>query len=398
MKKIAIIAVTFFIGKIDGQAWFNAVATIEEVRADLESGKYDVDIRNEDGLTGLMLAAKNGDLGVTRMLLDYGAYVDARADDQQVEAKIYGDSGNTALQFVCLFGNNDAAEDIANELLARGAQTNVHNDTGDTPVHFIMWIQDQEKRMRILKALLAHGADMDAQNKKGHTMLHVTADANDRTWATTLKNTFGSVINFNIKNNQGYTPKQLALDHGQADMAETLSELAVPLGTDNVYERDVQQRTGLMAAIARNDINFARNQLKHLAQVAATDADGNTPMHYATLRKTEVAPFVTLLLDFFAPVNIENIKGMTPLHDAVLISSPEERFIVAGILVKAGAQLIQNREGNTPLHIAVSRHDTHLVNLFKGMAGVDARNRQGKTAQEQARDAGYTDIVRILTR
>jgi ankyrin repeat protein len=383
------------------QAWFNQIATEQEVLDDLKSKKFDVNARNDEGLTGLMLAAKNGKLGVAQLLLDYGAYVDARADargDQSLDAKVYENDGNTALQLACLFGNNNQAEALIDLLLAKGAQVNVRNNTGDSPIHLIMFIaQDLEKRMRILKKLVAHGAKLDAQNNRGHTLLHLTAAANDRSWASMMKDNFGSVINFSIKNNDGFTPKELALSLGQGDMAETLTQLAVPLGTDNVRERDNQERTGLMLAIARNDPNFVLNQLKHLAEVNAQDVNGNTPLHYAVMRQTGALDFVKQLLDYVANVNMQNNKGNTPLHTvAQNAASSNDRNAQAQLLVDHGARLLQNNEGDTPLHLAVRRSDAQLVTLFKDLPHADDQNKKGKTPLAEARDMGYDKIVKIL--
>ncbi len=213
---LLIIIVIGSVNYIRAQAWFNLIADINDVEADL---KYDRNINafDDDGLTGLMQNVRFGNLPRVRLMLKYGANVNLKARD--VPAKAMDNKGATALHFACV-GDNDSEEDIINALLAYGADPNIRDSNGQTPMHYILEITDFGIRLRVTKKFIYRGADVNAQDYMGNTMLHLAATENDDQWIAIMRADpmIGPLLNISIKNNLGLTPASLALSNGLGDI------------------------------------------------------------------------------------------------------------------------------------------------------------------------------------
>jgi ankyrin repeat protein len=166
----------------------------------LERG-VDVNARDKNGWTSLLLAAFNGRVEVTKVLLDHGA-----------NAKLETKEGDTALhimsevkydseerrigiaQLLLEHGVNIHAENgffatalhhaaydgrfnLVQLFLDRGANPNAENDQGRTPLHSVSRgeYESQEQGVGIARVLLEHGVDVDARGKAKATPLHWAA-------------------------------------------------------------------------------------------------------------------------------------------------------------------------------------------------------------------------------
>lgn len=90
-----------------------------------------------------------------------------------------------------------------------------------------------------------------------------------------------------------------------------------------------------------------------------------------------------------------NDDGNTPLHVAV---SKEHQDIVELLLNASGIDInIQNNQGNTPLHISISKGNEELVRLLlsKG-AKINIENKDGKTPLDNAKQSNKEKIIEIL--
>ncbi|WP_425384372.1 ankyrin repeat domain-containing protein [Wolbachia endosymbiont (group B) of Eupithecia inturbata] len=90
-----------------------------------------------------------------------------------------------------------------------------------------------------------------------------------------------------------------------------------------------------------------------------------------------------------------NDDGNTPLHVAV---SKEHQDIVELLLNASGIDVnIQNNQGNTPLHIAISKGNEELVRLLlsKG-AKINIKNKDDKTPLDNAKQSNKEKIIKTL--
>jgi ankyrin repeat protein len=121
------------------------------------------------GATAFMRAARSGDVAVMRLLLDYGA-------DPSREQK----NGNTPIILAASLttrgnypdrGSEDSAMQAITLCLDRGLNINRANATGDTAVHLAVG------SATMIRFLAAHGARLDIKNQRGLTPLAVAGNS-----------------------------------------------------------------------------------------------------------------------------------------------------------------------------------------------------------------------------
>jgi ankyrin repeat protein len=106
------------------------------------------------GLSALHFAAFSGDVAVTKLLLDSGAQLEARARNRFM---------NTPLQVALLPGN----EATTRLLLERGADPLVRQERGFAPIHEAALLG----RRDLVDLLLDHGADINSRANDGRNAL-----------------------------------------------------------------------------------------------------------------------------------------------------------------------------------------------------------------------------------
>jgi carboxypeptidase D len=118
----------------------------------------EMDARDQEGMTPLLLAAQRGHPEMVRLLLAAGADVGAR--DRQ---------GRTALHYAAMSGDRE----VLVELLGAGAEVDIRDLSGETALH----LAARRFRAEAVDVLLAAGADPNAANAAGQTPLHVLGSA-----------------------------------------------------------------------------------------------------------------------------------------------------------------------------------------------------------------------------
>jgi len=352
------------------QLWFQPQASLIDIEHELErtQGAH-VDSRNSFGQTGLMQAI-NYDQATTfgnfdartdlvRLLIKYGADVNARSIEAPREEDHSFD--NTAMHYVAIQTNFLNTISLLNLLVDEGGNINLKNSLGETP---LMWTANlallDDKRI-ITKAFIENLADVNLQNNIGDTYLHILINNKDFNWVQELLDTFGSMFELSLKNSQGWTVMDYAVNTLQPESVRAIQSIRLigEGGKDKklkVKERDILGRTGLMLAIIRNDIRFARRQIENQSDVNARDTTRfeNAPLHLAVIRRNTIMPFVSALIQHGADPNVQNAKKDTPLHYLVRFNAQSPEFeSAAQALINAGADLtIINGKGRSVINEA----------------------------------------------
>jgi uncharacterized protein len=127
------------------------------------------------GSTPLMRAARFADVPVMRLLLDWGADLNARQKNQATATMLAaglgwrtGDGGLGGTDY----GSESEAIAAVTLCLDRGADINAANDNGETALHAAV-----ARGAGVVRFLVEHGAKLDAKDKSGRTPLDVALGA-----------------------------------------------------------------------------------------------------------------------------------------------------------------------------------------------------------------------------
>ena len=362
----------------DEPIWFAPEVNLDEIKTLLTKTKgADIDKRNSLGQTGLMYAINTGAFGdfgrsvygtqtkpgLVETLISFGADVNAKSEQSPREED--HSFGNTPLHYACIIVNPRDSVAMIDFLIRKGADVNAQNNLLETPLMWSSQVSLEENLRQVFTEMITNLADVNMQNNIGNTYLNLVIINKDIGWIQYLMKNFGSMFDLNLKNREGWTALELAKNTMQPESVAAIESFK-PLGIDDrINLRDSLGRTPLMLALIRNDMTFAKRQLSHGAALDAVDTTRyrNSPIHFAVIRRYEVLPFVSLLLDQKADPNFKNAYGETPLHYLVKynIKSPE-RNAVAKLLIEKGANPnLPNREGKTAIDIA-SKIDVSFAN------------------------------------
>ena len=125
-------------------------------------------------------------------------------------------------------------------------------------------------------------------------------------------------------------------------------------------------------------------------------ANGFTLLHFA-LRNPENTSCINFLIQKGANLNIQDDDGNTPLHIAVS-SSTNDNILPIQLLVEAGANLeIQNNDLYTPLQFAFTKNKSKAFGFLIGVgANLNAKFQDGSTILSIECRQGELDVVKLL--
>lgn len=305
-----------------------------------------VDARANGGDTALHDAAEFGHKECVRLLLSFGASIEAKAYD-----------GTPLLK-----ASREGHDGVVELLLRKGADPLYVNPNGRATA---MHVAAHGGHYRVIRVLL-HYAKHSKKLQVAATALTESKDADD--WRPlhvasklgdlkSVKELLLGEADVNATNSGGYTPLILCASSGRADTLEYL--------------------------------------LEHGANVNAANRDRNSALHMACVNCDDAA--VACLLKHGADVEAVNIGKSTPLLVAVSAGDLDS----AALLLDAGADVnAVDHHGNTALLRAASLNYLGMVELLLLQRGaeVDASvvNKLGKTAYSSAHDLGYARVCEVL--
>ena len=293
--------------------------------------------------------------------------------------------------------------------------------------------QDLDPGFQVLKALIDYrsetlfqsytegGMNIDGCDERGRNLLHYMISTNFYT-CVSLSFVISRGVDPNHPNSEGETPLHLAAKLGLPQvMNDLLANGAAPLFVDKhgtsilvyaVAAHNVTVVAKILEALrttlqdARSDISSSNvspnghrlfssdafNSIFEYESIDQSHMEGcKTVLHIAASNgDTEI---VRLLLLYGASATKTDIHGNTALHHAILGSGNRSNDAVSSchLLLKAlSEKLPRNKDGETPLHLAVQRCEgdalDKLLKCFIRDHGcdIDAQNARGETSLHKA--------------
>ncbi|XP_058034092.1 kinase D-interacting substrate of 220 kDa isoform X4 [Ahaetulla prasina] len=371
---------------------------VPALKAFLEKCK-DVDERDENGQTPLMLAAEQGNLEIVQELIKKGANCNLEDSDNwtalisaskeghiaivsellacnvNIEHRDMG--GWTALMWACYKGSTEVAE----LLLERGANPNI---TGiQYSVYPIIWAAGRG-HSRIVQLLLQHGAKVNCSDKygttpliwaarKGHLdcvkyLLQMGADvdqegANSMTalivavkggFTDSVKEILKRNPNVNLTDKDGNTALMIASKEGHIEIVQDLLDAGTYV---NIPDRSGD--TVLIGAVRGGHVEIVRALLHKYADIDIRGQDNKTALYWAVEKGN--ATMVRDILQCNPDTEICTKDGETPLIKATKMRNIE---IVELLLDKGAKVSAVDKKGDTPLHIAIRGRSRRLAELL----------------------------------
>ncbi len=333
-------------------------------------------------------AVRNSDATLIGRLIRNGADVNARDGDGQTPLMLAASTDRPA---------------AVSALLKGGANVNATNSIGSTALH----LAALSGRARVVPLLLSGGADVNAKGAQHHTPLHNAARIGH---IEIVKALLDAGADTDAKTTGGWTAQQLALEWGHRDIVPLLGDY-VPHPPDKLWAAikagdlaeikrqirlgaDVNVKIGdnlpaLHLAVMQTNVNL---KILHSLLVAGADATKGvyqgfaydwSALHYATVRGDLAAAELLLAYQDYG--------------DATLVAH-------------------QSLHGDTALHYAAEAGDRDMVELLVaywpdvldrgGAAQIDPKNppvressfpnNSGKTPRQLALDEGYADVAKAL--
>jgi ankyrin repeat protein len=183
--------------------------------------------------------------------------------------------------------------------------------------------------------------------------------------------------NYNTRNAEGFTPLHAAAREGHGGLINFLLEKQV-----DIESKAPSGATALLEAARAGQIDAMETLIVAGADVNALDSRGNSALHLAIASENSLKG-VSLLLSYGADPNTQDEAGNTPLHRVVLFNGDQE--VLLALLQTGADISLHNKEGETPLALAVQESRTvHIPLLVRYHSNILAADNAGLTPFEAA--------------
>ncbi len=342
------------------------------VEALLDSGA-DINARDEQNQTALHKAASGGHTPIVKLLLERGADVNAK--------NLFG---QTSLLAPLYRGSLDAVR----ALLDAGADVEARSElSGQTPLLAV-----SSGQTKVVEALLEEGADVNAKGEAYHETALMLAAASGNTATVKALLEKGADVKASSINGRTALMMAEALDH--TEVVKLLQEAGAPLETAlALLPLEAYLPRYLIVNAKKRRRLSSQAALALLSRGAEVKADGEAVLLFAAMRGD--AKTVSALLDNGADVNMRHEDDWSGL----LLAAVNGHSPVAQVLLDKGANVDVKEKlmGQNALIWASKRgHVATVKVLLKADANVNAQDKYGGTALTRAANSGKTAIVKTL--
>ncbi|WP_254229453.1 ankyrin repeat domain-containing protein [Wolbachia pipientis] len=380
----------------------------------------DINARDEQGNTPLHLAAQKDHLEIVVLLLKEGAILNAKNNQKRTPKIIAKKVGNQSVT-ECLQQIEDLFIEVQGGYLLdivdkniREASVHTRDHDGKTLLHWAA----RQGHIEIVQELLDRGAGINVLDNQHSTPLHEAAARNQE---EVIRLLLQQGAQFNIKDRQDKTPLN-CLPNSNDSLLKSVDQLFSDIQSDRpdfvinllqyfdnssselnaiVHARDERGCTLLHWAAQEHYSDILQQLLK--SGIVYNAEDGNfkshelfqlieewmydkKPIKFSVEEVAQNSDKLTIIN------NVRDPSGKTPLHI-------NTNYFRLKYLIEQGIDLtLQDREGNTPLHVAVERNDVAITKLLLDQViDVNIRNNNGETALDIARRRGSQVLVALFS-
>ncbi|XP_018121413.1 kinase D-interacting substrate of 220 kDa isoform X4 [Xenopus laevis] len=337
-----------------------------EIVQELLRNRANCNLEDVDNWTALISAAKEGNLEIVRELLSYNANLEHR-DMGGWTALIWASyKGSTdVVDFLLSKGANPnitglqysvypiiwaagrGHSDIVKLLLQYGAKVNCSDKFGTTP---LIWAA-RKGHLECVKYLLQMGADVDQEGANSITALIVAVKGG---FTDTVKEILKRNPNVNLTDKDGNTALAIAAKEGHIEIVQDLLDAGTYV---NIPDRNGD--TVLIGAVRGGHVEIVRALLNKYADIDIRGQDNKTALYWAVEKGN--ATMVRDILQCNPDTEFSTKDGETPLIKATKMRSIE----VVELLLDKGAKVSAvDKKGDTPLHIAIRGRSRKLAELL----------------------------------
>ena len=316
----------------------SAAGNLEAVKTliDHDANYY---VKNKDGMNALDIAASLGKKDIVQYFL---------------EKKYFGnESINMALLYTAVSGNTE----IFQMLLDHGANIFIKNNEQLNILHIASKHGHYEFLNHVLDKRSSIKDYINNPDVRGNTPLHYSASSGDiRIFQMLLDNG----ANLKLTNSQGTNPLHIAaiIDH------KAIVEYLLEEGKIQPNETDNAGNTPLHYAASSGATNSAKFLLLYGAKISIRNNDGNTPKQIAEQGKyTEVADLIQN--------RSKHIKKESE-HLLKLVCREDTKSVTKHLKLPTININIQNKEGQTPLHLATVDENLKLMEILLKNKNINA--------------------------
>jgi len=291
-------------------------------------------LHSRDGVPPMLKAAWAGHVRVVELFLKYGV-----SPDLECESLEY-----TALHLAACQGNLG----MARMLLEYGADIGCHDRRMRTPLHHAVAKEQRE----MVEFLALEGAPLGGLDQERNTILALAVDTADQTIVEMLILHGADVNQRGHQDCPSYQPLHVAVDRGYTNIFEVL----VREGAD--IQALSESGTPLMIAAMRGHNELLRMLVEAGADPYFKDPSGGTLMHFAAWGGHEST--VVTLTEIMGKewIHTKDHRGNTPMH----VAAGRSHIPAVRALYRYGADVNAVRsDGRSPLSTAIKRGSADTV-------------------------------------